>query len=279
MITRLASQAALGRSRGNARAVLEDGLARRIGIRQDLGVDVDDHLVALARGAGIHPVMQCRLREQGEGIRLLLDHRRRVGFRLLIARLLIQRLARGRQRLHEQGTDLRGQPPPDDHRAVAVRIHLQGAAGMLPGRLSGLGLPVHLPPAAHDALDVLGGAGPAHRQQPLLRLGGRDAGQGADLGVGEFTAGEGLGQQRQRAERARHPHVLAGRGRGEPHAPGQPGGAGAEAGVPAGAGVELADEIEQARGGGVEVGGELGDLIAQAVEVGRGHLHDESSFC
>ncbi len=30
--------------------------------------------------------------------------------------------------------------------------------------------------------------------------------------------------------------------------------------------VELADQIEQARGGGVEVPGQLGDLVAQPIE-------------
>jgi hypothetical protein len=38
--------------------------------------------------------------------------------------------------------------------------------------------------------------------------------------------------------------------------------------APAAAGVEGADEVEQASGGGGEVRGECGDLVAQAVEVG-----------
>ncbi len=71
---------------------------------------------------------------------------------------------------------------------------MQGSARMLPGSLAGLGLPVHLPPAAHDALDVLGRAGAADRQQPLLRLGCGDAGQRPDLGVRELTAAERLGE-------------------------------------------------------------------------------------
>jgi hypothetical protein len=54
---------ALGRSSWNARAVFENGLARLIGVRQDFGVDVDHHLVALARSAGIDAVVQGRLRE------------------------------------------------------------------------------------------------------------------------------------------------------------------------------------------------------------------------
>jgi len=114
---RVARQA-LGRSRGNARAVLEDRLAGLIRVRQDLGVDVDHHLVALARGAGVDTVVEGRLREQSEGVRLLLDHRRRVSVRLLLAPLLIQHLAGGGQRLHEQRADFRCQPPAEDDGAV-----------------------------------------------------------------------------------------------------------------------------------------------------------------
>jgi len=52
---RVARQA-LDRFLGNARAVLEHGVARLIRIGQHLGVDVDHHLVALTRGAGIEVV-------------------------------------------------------------------------------------------------------------------------------------------------------------------------------------------------------------------------------
>jgi hypothetical protein len=44
---------ALGRSSWNAHAILEDGLARRLGVRQHVGIDVDHDLKALPRGAGI----------------------------------------------------------------------------------------------------------------------------------------------------------------------------------------------------------------------------------
>jgi hypothetical protein len=54
---------ALRRSSWNARAVLEDGLARLIRVRQDFGIDVDHYLVALARGAGIDAMVEGRLRE------------------------------------------------------------------------------------------------------------------------------------------------------------------------------------------------------------------------
>jgi len=46
-----------------------------------------------------------------------------------------------------------------------------------------------------------------------------------------------------------------------------------EASVPAAARVELADEIQKARGSGIEVGGELGDLVAEAIQL-RGGAND-----
>jgi hypothetical protein len=61
-----------GRFRGNARAPFEDRLPRLIRIRQRRGVDMDHHLVALARGARIELVVQRRLREERQGIGLLL---------------------------------------------------------------------------------------------------------------------------------------------------------------------------------------------------------------
>jgi hypothetical protein len=61
-------------------------------------------------------------------------------------------------------------------------------------------------------------------------------------------------------------HPLAGRVQIQPYPPGEPLGTGAEARVPAAAGVELADQGEQARGGGVQMRGELGDLVAEALQ-------------
>ncbi len=60
------------RFRGNARAVLEYGLARLIGVRQHRGIDVQHYLVALARTAGVEHLVKGRLRDQGERVGLLL---------------------------------------------------------------------------------------------------------------------------------------------------------------------------------------------------------------
>jgi len=127
---RVARQA-LRRFCGNAPAVLEDGLAGLIGVGEHRGVDVDDHLIALAGGAGIDPVMERRLGEQPERVGLLLLHRGRfhrvdhqadLGARR--ASLLIQRLAGRGEGLDEHGADLGRQPSADHHHTVFVLIHV-----------------------------------------------------------------------------------------------------------------------------------------------------------
>ena len=97
-----------------------------------------------------------------------------------------------------------------------------------------------------------------------------------------------LGQQRQRRQGARHADLLAGRAEVEADPPAQPVGAGAEPVTPAAAGIELADEVEEARGGGLEMRRQLGDLVAQPVQFrdgAEGHadgcrvdLHGEPPF-
>jgi hypothetical protein len=115
---------------------------------------------------------------------------------------------------------------------------------VLPGRLAHLSLAVHPTPASYYALHVLGGTGTAHRQQTLLCLRSRHSRQLADLGIGQFSAGESLREPWQRAERARYPDVLP-RGAGrEADTPGEPGGTGAEAVVPPSPRIEFTDEIE-----------------------------------
>src|SRR5216684_1417966 len=71
---------------------------------------------------------------------------------------LVQVLPGYGQRLQEQRSHLRLEPPLEHYRAVLVVIHVQRAAPMPALGLSRLGAPVHAPPAAHDPLDVGGRA-------------------------------------------------------------------------------------------------------------------------
>ena len=115
-------------------------------------------------------MMKRGLRDERQRVRLLLGHGRRfTGWigerrRILAACLLIQRLARRGERLHQQRTRFRFESSPDDDHAVVVVIDVQTSARVPSLRLTRLGLPVDAPPAAHDPLDVCGGAGLRHRQ-------------------------------------------------------------------------------------------------------------------
>jgi hypothetical protein len=263
---------ALARFRGNARAVFEHGLAGLIGVGQHRGVDVNDDLIALARSSGIESLVQRRFGEEDERVRLLLGHRRRVAARL---DLLVEGVPRGSKRAHEQSTGLRRQASTHDHRAVIICVDMKRAARMPSSGLAVLGLTVDAAPSAHQTLDVVRGSGVSYCQQPLFRIRSSDASHGPNLGVRDLSASKRCRQTRQNSKRARHPDALACGARIETDAPAEPRGARAEPGIPAFASVELADEIQQARGGGFEVRRKLGDRVAQPVDI-RSHLHDES---
>jgi hypothetical protein len=139
--TRVTSQA-LGRFRGNARAIFDGRLAGLIGILEHGTVDMDDHLVVLGRSARIDAVVKRGFGQQLQSVGLLLRHRRR--FRGNVCGLsihapsvlpLIQHLTGRRQGFHEERTGLWGQTSADRHAAVFGWIHVEGTAGVLPGGL------------------------------------------------------------------------------------------------------------------------------------------------
>jgi hypothetical protein len=111
---------------------------------------------------------------------------------------------------HHERADLGLQAAADDDYAVVVRVDGQGAGAVAAGGLGRLGPAVHLAPAADDALDLGGGGDAAEGEQALFGLRGGHPGEGADLGGGEFTAGQGLGQPGQAAEGAGDADALAG---------------------------------------------------------------------
>jgi hypothetical protein len=214
---RIARQA-LGRFRGNAPTAIEHGLPRLIRIGQHLRIDMDHHLIALTRSTGIE-VMQGRLREQGQGIGLLLGKGGR--FRGNVSRVrrrlapspspLVQGLAGRGQRLGQQRSDLRLEPPADHDHAVIISTDVEGPAGVPKPGLPSLGPPVHRSPAAHDALDVGGRARASHREEASLRLRRGHAGEGADLRVRQLPAAQGLCEKRQWPESARDPDPFTSR--------------------------------------------------------------------
>jgi len=272
---RIASQAAR-RFCGNARAVLEDRLPRLIRIGQHGGIDVDHYLIALAGGAGIELLVKCRFRDQHQSIRLLLAHARwipewidRDSRQLFPKRALaVEPFASRGQRLHEQRPRFRLESAAHGDHAVLVLVNEKRSASVPFCGFLRLGHLVHPSPTPHDPFDVVGGPRTSDRQQPGFGFGRGHAGQRSNFGVRQLSSGKGLAEERQRPECARDSHPLSGRPRIEPYSEAQPGGTRAEAGVPSRPRVELADQVEKVRGRGVEVSGELGDLVAEPVEIG-----------
>ena len=76
----------LGRFRRNVSAALDDRLPARVGVCQHGGVDVDHDLIPFAWTSRIDSVVQRRLGDQCECVRLLLLDRRRFRRTVLVAR-------------------------------------------------------------------------------------------------------------------------------------------------------------------------------------------------
>ena len=244
--TRLASHARRRDVSAGTRApVLEDGLAGLIRVRQHRGIDVDHHLVALARGAGIEPVVRGPSPRAGPARRPAAgpwsgaprrDRRGSVAARSS-ARLRWYSVSRAAASARRSRAPTSGSSrprtttmPSSSWWTCSARLACCRAA------LPGLGLAVHAPPAAHDALDVGGRAGAPHRRAAALRSPAwrRGSGRGPSRTTARRGRGPGPGAAASPGRAPRGPAPGPRRGRGRP--PAQPGGAGAEAGVPAAAG-------------------------------------------
>ena len=130
-----------------------DGLPGLVGVHQDGGVDVQNDLVPLSRGAGIDALVERGLGEQRQCVGLLLLHRRRVGVGLRLMTPLIQVLTRRLQRLQgARRPPPRRQPPSDPDRAVFVLIHVQRTSRVMTSGFLSLEPAVHPAPATHDPL-------------------------------------------------------------------------------------------------------------------------------
>ena len=89
---------------------------------------MDDDLIALARRAGVHPVVQRGLSDQHQGVRLLLSERTRFHgnvHRVERGGLGLLDIARGGQHLHEYRPGFGLQSPAYHHRAVYILIHMK----------------------------------------------------------------------------------------------------------------------------------------------------------
>ena len=155
-----------GRFRGNVAALFQHGLAGLRRFRQHRGVHMDYDLVPLTRRAGIEFAIECRLREQGQRVSLLLCTGRGLGRGFGARRSacpLIQRFPGRVECPLEQGAYFRGQPPTHHHRAVLVPIEMEAPCPVLPVR-----------PRAPRPADPLaanrGRSAPRARQSPRAQL-------------------------------------------------------------------------------------------------------------
>ena len=263
--TRVARQPA-GRFRGNVVAVLQHRLSGLIRVREGGGIDVDDHLIPLARGPGIEVVVKGRLGNHAERVGLLLAEAGRIAIRIVHTSLRIHPIAGGGERLAEYRADLRREPAADDQHAVFILIHVQGAVAVSQRRLLILCIAIDSPPAAHEPLDVGRRAGFGECEQTLFRLRHGHARQGSDLRVGELAARQRRSQAGQIRQGARHADTLSRGAQVHADAPRQPLGTRFEAIGPASANVEVTNEVEHAGRGHFNVRGQQGNLVAQTFQ-------------
>jgi hypothetical protein len=253
----------LRRFRGNVGAVSERRLSGR--------VHLEDYLVALIRSAGVQLVVQRRLSHQGQGVRFLLGHARLSGWHQRRAPGMpaspMKGILRGGEGLQEHRTGLRIQAPMDDDHAVLVLVDLNRSRRMLAPGLREIRIAIALTPAAYDTFSLRGGDGPSNGEEASLVLRGGDPGQRTHLGIGQLASLERLGQVRQGPERSGDAHPLPRSAKIQPHAPGQPVRAGAEARAPSAPIIELADKSQQPTEGPIEPGAKRRYLVSDALEL------------
>jgi hypothetical protein len=162
---------ALRRSRGNV--LLPTFFGHRLpglgSLKQGRRIDVDDDLVALGGSAGVETLVKGDLGEEGKGVGLLLVHgggldgfvQEPHGGRSGNPAPLVEGLPRGLQGLDEERAHLGLEPGPEHDHPVVPMDDVERPAAMPVAGLLGLDVLIDAPPAAHDALDVLGGPGAA----------------------------------------------------------------------------------------------------------------------
>ena len=181
-------------------------------------------------------------------------------------------VARRLQRPPHHRPDLRRQPAPDHDHSVVVDEGADLPPFVPPPLVVRLRLPVHPAPRPRQALHVRRRGAEREVEQSPLVVRRRHPRQRAHLGIGDPPAPHRVAQQRQPAERARHPHLLAGRPERQPGAPVQPVRARHET-APAALLVEGEDQHQQLVGRGLDARGELRDVVAETLAVGPALHH------
>ncbi len=252
----------LGRQGG---AVLE--LAASFGIAgQHLGVDVDRHQMVVTAAVGVPASGEEALGHGHEGIGLALTS----GLRPCGQRFrgtVVHRLRRRLQGLAHQRALLGSEAGAEHEAAVVVVVPLCVAPVVeVVGRVH-LVISQGAPVRPHDPLQVRRRAGQGELEQVALVVGRGHPGERPHLGVAQSPGGEGGGDRGELAETMRHPDLLTSRGHVDPTLPVEPmRTAPALPGAPSLPPVELGHQQQPPALGGVEVGGQLGDLTFQPLQ-------------
>ncbi len=218
----------------------------------------------------LDPGLEALLQPEAEGVGAALRGGGLVlgsGGALLAVELVLGHL----EGLEQQGAHLRGELAADLVVAVVGEVEREGAVlgrvGLAGGVVRAGVAAVEPAPLADQALDVGGGAVAGEGEEFGLVAGGGGAGQGAHLRVGDLALREGGRDEGQGGEAARDADLLAGGPERDAGAPGEPVGAGAAA-LPAALLVVDPEQGEEAVGGGVDVGAERGDPVAERIVAG-----------
>ena len=253
------------------------------------GVHVDDHLVALIGQVRIDAVIQGRLGEPRQRIRLPLRHQQHFRGRVrwvVRPRVLPRRRCSSASRAASSAF-IRIAPASGERRPLNVTVpSSSGFAWRRPAsvRHGRHGSAIRSTTRRRTQMRSTWSrrARPAHRPAGDPRSRHGHAGQRPDLGVGQLTPSERLRQQGQRAERTRHAHVFARRARGEnPTRQVSQAAQEAEPVVPALLGIELANEVQQSDEGSIprctasSAISSPGSTL-RSTRVGRAVVHGES---
>jgi hypothetical protein len=162
----------------------------------------------------------------------------------------------GAQRLQDDRRLLGRQQAPERELEVARPVPAE-----LPPRPDQLVLLTRHPPVRlGEPLKLPGSHRQGHLQQVGLCLRGNDPGQRPHLGVRQSPGGELRRNEREAAQRPRHPDLVSGRARGDLAPPRKPGRAGGHVPVgPSLPGVEIGDQQQEPAGGRGKVPGQLAD--------------------
>lgn len=173
------------------------------------------------------------------------------------------------QSLLQQGPYLGIEPSADPPAPVLVRMQAKETVGVTAslGGLRSLGVlqPVNQPPPTDDTLQLGRGGLTGQLQELRLVFGRGHAGESPHLGEGQLPPGHSPGKDVEIPKCPGHPYLLPSRPGRDSGSPREPFGTGAESPGPALLLIEGTNQNQEMVGGGVDVGGQAGNLLTQCL--------------